>query len=167
MPSKAPARPEQSNEPLVNLASLPREDALERARVAGREILGHENALQAVSDALWMNWINVNMPVAVGQTDDEFGELVDAMGDQFFDGLAESVKRFAADTRTLDRISEFLIKESGLAWKIHNMLAFMEAALDDDTQGSLPIRCAVADLRVDQDRLATALMDLVWRASHA
>ncbi|MFM0724822.1 hypothetical protein PQQ53_14155 [Paraburkholderia strydomiana] len=166
MTAKASARPEQSQQPLINLAALPREDAIERARVAGREILADDAAVQAVADTLWMNWVNANVPVAVGQTDDEFGELVDVMGNKFFEGLNEGVKRFAEDTRTLARVDEFLCDESRFAWKIHNVLAFMRAALDEDPVDGLPVKCTVTDLNIDVEKLATSLMDLVHKARH-
>ncbi|CAB3782160.1 hypothetical protein [Paraburkholderia fynbosensis] len=161
------ARPEQSKQSLINIASLPREEAIECARDAGREILADSAAVQAVADTLWMNWVNVNVPVAVGQTDDEFGELVDVMGNKFFEGLTEGVKRFAEDTRTLARVDEFLCDESRFAWKIHNVLAFMRAALDEDPADGLPVKCTVTDLDIDVEKLATNLMDLVHKARHA
>jgi hypothetical protein len=150
----------------VNLASLPREEAIKCARVAGREIFGDAEAVQIIADTLWMNWININAPVAIGQTDDEFGELVDTMGNEFFDGLAEGVEHFAEDARTLARVDELLCDESRFAWKIHNVLAFMCAALDEDTTHSLPVKCTVTDLSVDSEKLAISLMDLVSVARH-
>ncbi|MEM5315550.1 hypothetical protein [Paraburkholderia sp. JHI869] len=122
MSSKVPARSEQEDStplgdaflptfpqiPLnghqpTNLASLPREEALGRARVAGHEILGDPNALQGVSEQLWLNWMTANIPVAVGQSDEEFGDLVDAMYDEFLEGLSEGVENFASN-RTAGRL---------------------------------------------------------------
>ncbi|NPT36226.1 hypothetical protein [Paraburkholderia xenovorans] len=41
---------------------------------------------------LWTDWINANMPVACGQSDDEFGALVDAMMEEFNIGMDESIE---------------------------------------------------------------------------
>jgi hypothetical protein len=157
-------RSEQSKQPLVNLASLPREEAIEHARAAGREILGSSEAIQSVADTLWMNWVNANAPVALGQTDEEFDKLIDAMGNEFFEGLTEGVGRFTQNMHALPKIEEFLCDESRLAWKIHNILAFMRVALDEDTTDGLPVKCTVTDLSIDMEKLATNLMDLAWRA---
>ncbi|PRX32231.1 hypothetical protein B0G75_104252 [Paraburkholderia sp. BL18I3N2] len=167
MSTRAPARSEQSKQQPINLSSLPREEAIERARVAGRQILADNDAVSTVAMDLWTGWMNANVPNACGQSEEEFGELVNSMMSDFLKGLTDGVKRFAADAHTLNRVGEFLSMESALAWKIRNVLAFMEAALDDDTQDSLPIRCTIADLSAEQGKLATNLMDLVWRASHA
>ncbi|MGQ7939156.1 hypothetical protein [Paraburkholderia sp. D1E] len=166
MTTNASARSEQSTQPPVNLASLPRDEALERARAAGRDILGDAEAVQAVADALWMNWVNVTTPVAIEQTDAEFGDLVDAMGDEFFKGLTGGVSQFASNARTLKRVENFLVDESSRGWRIYNVLAFMAEALPDDTTESLPTRCTVVELREDMKNLAADLMDLVWRARH-
>lgn len=156
----------------VNLASVPREEAIKRARIAGREILGNAEAIQAIADTLWMNWININAPVAVGQTDDQFGALVDDLSTEFFDGMSEGVVRFRSidvetnDNRTLERINDFLARDSRELWGIHNVLAFMVAALPDDTVDELPTRCTLIDLCKSTNSLATSLMDLVSKARH-
>lgn len=157
------ARPEQSKALPVNLASLPRDEAIERARAAGRAILGDRDAISAVFINLWTDWMNANIPKACGQSDDEFGELIGEMMDKFEVGVEEFI-RTAADVRTLNRIEELICRVSGQAWKIHNVLAFMAEALPDDTQENLPVRCTVADLRFDMNELATGLMDLVRNA---
>lgn len=172
MPTNVSARSEQSKQPAVNLASLPREEAMQRARVAGREILGDIHAIQGVSDTLWLNWINVNAPVAIGQTDAEFGELIEAMGEEFSQGLSEGVARFQAvqsDSsvhRTLERAEKLLVQKSHSAWKIYNIIAFMVEALPEDAADALPTRCTLADVRGDIEELATSLMDLIRGARH-
>ena len=61
----------------VNLAALPKDEALVLARVGGRTIFGDADAVSKVYEGLMTYWTNTNMPVAVGQSDDEFGELFD------------------------------------------------------------------------------------------
>ncbi len=160
------ARPEQIENTPVNLASLPLVEALERAHDAGRKILIDSDAIAAVSQDLWTNWMNANVPNACGQSEEEFGCLVNSAMDAFFQGLAEGVKRFAEDTRTIDRLEKYLGGYSRQAWKVYNVLAFMSDAIDDDRQGELPVRCTVVDLRLDMEKLAGDLMDLVWNARH-
>lgn len=162
---KSPAHPEQSKQQPINLASLPLEEAIERARVAGREILADSDAISAVFLNLWTDWMNANVPQSCGQSEEEFGDLVNSMMNEFEVGMNEFI-RAAANVRTLNRIEELILQASRKAWKVHNMLAFMADALPDDTQESLPVRCTTADLRFDMNELATDLMDLVWRARH-
>lgn len=160
------ARPEQTKNTPVNLASLPLDEALQRAYVAGEKILIDKDAIAAVSQDLWTNWMIANVPNACGQSDDEYGDLVNSMMNHFFHGLTEGVKRFAEDARTMERVERDLGDHSRWAWKVYNVLAFMSEAIDDDRQGELPVRCTVVDLRQDVEKLATDLMDLVWRARH-
>lgn len=160
------ARPEQIENTPVNLASLPLVEALERAHDAGRKILIDSDAIAAVSQDLWTNWMNANVPIACGQSEDEYGALINSMMNHFFHGLAEGVKRFAEDARTIERVEIDLCDHSRRAFKIYNVLAFMSEAIGDDKQGELPVRCTVVDLRQDVEKLATDLMDLAWNARH-
>ncbi|ASW00158.1 hypothetical protein [Paraburkholderia aromaticivorans] len=160
------ARPEQSKQQPINLASLPLDEALQRAYVAGEKILIDTDAIAAVSQDLWTNWMNANVPNACGQSEDEYGALLNLMMTHFFHGLTEGVKRIAEDARTMERVERDLSDHSRWAWKVYNVLAFMSEAIDDDRQGELPVRCTVVDLRQDVEKLATDLMDLVWRARH-
>lgn len=160
------ARREQSNQQPLNLASLPREEAIERAHAAGRAILADSDAISAVFMNLWTDWMNANVPQSCGQSEEEFGDLVNSMMDGFSNGLTEGVKHFAEDARTMERVERDLCDHSRWAWKVYNVLAFMSEAIDDDRQGELPVRCTVVDLRQDVEKLATDLMDLVWNARH-
>lgn len=67
----------------------------------------------------------------------------------------------------LERIDELLRAKSALAWKIHNTLAFMAEALNEDGTDELPVKCTIVDLRDDVDQLASDLMDLVGDARRA
>lgn len=165
MSTKATARPEQGKQPQINLASLPRDEALERARAAGRSILVDSDAVSAMFLDLWTNWMNANVPKACGQSEDEFGDLVNSMMSEFEIGINDFVSS-APDDRTLERIETFVQDDSRFAWKIYNVLAWMVEGLPDDAAGALPMRCTVVDLRQDVEKLATSLMDLVWRARH-
>ncbi|VVD29963.1 ubiquitin carboxyl-terminal hydrolase [Paraburkholderia dioscoreae] len=160
------ARPEQSKQQPVNLASLPLDEALQRAYVAGEKILIDSDAIAAVSQDLWTNWMNANVPNACGQSEDEYGALLNLMMNHFFHGLTEGVKRFAEDARTMERVERDLCDHSRWAWKVYNVLAFMSEAISDDRAGELPVRCTVVDLRLDVEKLATDLMDLVRNARH-
>src|SRR5262245_22971206 len=78
------------NKPL-NVAALPHGEALERAHVSGREIFLNDDSIQQVADAMWLNWVNVHMPIAVDQSDYEFDKLLEAMRGEFHKGLREAV----------------------------------------------------------------------------
>ncbi|MFM0013720.1 hypothetical protein [Paraburkholderia sediminicola] len=162
---KSAARPEQSKQLPLNLASLPRDEALERARVAGRGILVDDTAVSAVFLSLWTDWMNANIPNACGQSEGEFGDLVNSMMEMFEAGVNEFI-RAATFNPMLERVESLLADDSSRAWKIHNVLAFMVLALPDDTTESLPVRCTLVELREDMKNLAANLMDLVWRARH-
>ena len=73
----------------------------------------------------------------------------------------------ATDDVVLQRLEKLISDKSSLAWKLHNVLAFMVEALDEDKPGELPVRNTLIDLRCDMDDLATSLQDLVWTARNA
>ncbi|PTB24476.1 hypothetical protein C9I56_33465 [Paraburkholderia caribensis] len=66
----------------------------------------------------------------------------------------------------LERLQKIVGALSVSAWKIHNVLAFMVAALADDDEGQLPIRSTLILMKQDVDALATSLMDADLRARH-
>lgn len=173
VPGESSAQLNEEVKTPVNLASLPRKEALKRARIAGRQILGDGDALQPVADTIWIEWLNANAPIAVGQSDDEFGELIDAMGNEFFAGMAEGNEQFQAISQPQDsdrapsRADGFLVKETALAWKLHNVLTFMVEAVPSDEPDGLPVQCMLADLRKDMDQLATSLQGLAHRTRYA
>ncbi|KWA12650.1 hypothetical protein WL26_14690 [Burkholderia cepacia] len=72
----------------------------------------------------------------------------------------------AADDVVLLRLEKLISDKSNFAWKLHNVLAFMVEALDDDKPGTLPVRCTLSDLQCDMDELATSLQDIVATARH-
>jgi hypothetical protein len=162
--SKNPsARPEQSKQSPVNLASLRREEAIERAHVAGRGILVDNTAVSTVFLSLWTDWMNANIPKACGQSDDDFGELVSAVMDAFETGFYKFVGSASIDP-VLERIESLLQEHSSRAWRVHNTLAFMVVALPDDESAGLPVRCTLVELREDMEKLAASLMDLTHEA---
>jgi hypothetical protein len=77
----------------VNLASLPKEEALQRARAAGSSIFGDEAAISAVYADMLKHWIDANMPCAVGQTDEEFIELLLEVEKEFEAGVDKAIER--------------------------------------------------------------------------
>lgn len=76
--------------PFVNLASLPRVEALRLARAAGATIFADREAMQASFLQLRFEWIGRNCPDAVGQSDDEFNELTEALADEFAEGFDQA-----------------------------------------------------------------------------
>jgi len=76
----------------TNLASLPKHIALATARAAGRSILADEKAIEPVVLDLWTSWMNANIPRACGQSDEEFGKLVEAAMAEFHLGVDEFVE---------------------------------------------------------------------------
>jgi hypothetical protein len=163
---KSAARSEQNMQPPVNLASLPRDEALERARAAGSAILVDSDAVSAVFRDLWTNWMNTNIPNACGQSEDEFGDLVNSMMSEFETGMNAFVCSATDAERTLERVGVAIQDDSRFAWKIYNVLAWMVEGLPDDAAGALPVRCTAINLRQDVEKLATSLMDLVHEARH-
>ncbi|MFL9987225.1 hypothetical protein [Paraburkholderia sediminicola] len=154
---------------IVNLASLPKDDALALARAGGRGIFGDINAVTHVYSELMSHWIGGNLPKAVGQSDDEFGELVCQIEKEFNAGVDEAVSAARADgkaRKVVERIDDLVTDQSVLAFKLQGLLQFMVEALPDDKQGALPVRCTLVHLRDDMEQLAEKLMDLVQEAEN-
>jgi hypothetical protein len=76
----------------INLAALPKHEALDRARAAGRGVLADRKAVSAVCLTLWTDWMAANIPHACGQSNDEFGDLLSAMMDEFDFGIDEFIE---------------------------------------------------------------------------
>lgn len=150
----------------INLASLPREDAIRFARMAGGAFLEDSEALREAFREIGEEWLNVNMPIADGQTDEEFSELGDALEAEFARALSAGLQKSRQPRwdvnrdPSLKRAGDELAKESAFAWKIYNTLVFMVQALPTDTADGLPVQCTLADMRCDMDKLATSLMNL-------
>lgn len=85
----------------VNLASLPLAEAMTRARLAGRKILGDKEALSSFRDDLSSRWVDTNLPISCGQSDDEFLAFSEQCTKEFEAGLDEAVSdaRNAATAR--------------------------------------------------------------------
>ncbi|MDR7006065.1 hypothetical protein [Paraburkholderia strydomiana] len=152
-------RLEKNDPPLVNLASIPRDEAMRRAHAAGRTILLDSAAVAEVLPSLWTGWMNANVPTACGQSEDEFGVLVDSMMGQFEAGVGEFLASPSGDS-TRERLANLLAQKFRLAWKIFNVVAFMVEALPDDAAGALPTRCTLVDVRDETEQLAVSLRDL-------
>jgi len=153
MQLKASDRSEKTEQPFVNLASLLHNIAID------------SSAVSAVFPDLWANWMNSNVPNACGQSEDEFGELVNSMMGEFEAGVNESIESKFGDPLTM-QIEHFLSLSSSRAWRIYTMLAFMVRALPEDRADAMPIHCTLVALRNDIENLAQCLMDLEWRARH-
>lgn len=153
----------------VNLASLPKDDALARARIAGRSIFGDVNTVTHVYHDLMSYWIGRNLPQAVGQSDDEFGDLVEEVEKEFNAGVDEAVvaaQKGEKSPALLERVDQLATGDCVLAWKIYNVVAFMIEALPDDGRDDLPVKCTLIDLHGDLHRLGERLMDFVHRVKH-
>lgn len=55
--------------------------------------------------------------------------------------------------------SDALMRFSSRAWAIHNVLAFMAASVDTDTEDGLPVQCTLIEMREALSSLATDLAD--------
>lgn len=73
----------------------------------------------------------------------------------------------ATDDVVLQRLDKLIGEKSALAWKMHNLLAFMVEALPDDEGDALPVQCTLIDLRNDMEQLATSLQDSMHHARYA
>lgn len=150
----------------INLASLQKKEALQHARIAGQSFLDDSEALQPFIGEMAMKWVDANMPIADGQTDDQFSELGDALEAEFSRALSAGLQKsrahpgYANSDPLLKRLDKLLGEKARAAWKLHNVLAFMVNALPEDTPDGLPTRCTVIDLRRDMDHLASSLSDL-------
>lgn len=112
----------------VNLASLPKGDALALARAGGRTIFGDEDAVSHAYSALMEYWIGRSLPVAVGQDDDEFGDLVDQVEGEFRAGFDEAMNAACASNKSraiLDRIDMLATENCMLAWRLQSLVALM------------------------------------------
>lgn len=67
----------------------------------------------------------------------------------------------ASDDVVLQRLCQLVGEKSALAWKPHNVLAFIVEALPDDTADGLPVQNTPIDIRCDTEELATSLQDAV------
>jgi hypothetical protein len=168
--TRKPAKARKAQIP-INLASLPREEALRCARIAGRAFLDDPEALQAVIDEIAMKWVDDNMSSADGQADGEFANLGDALEAEFSGALLAGLQKpqahpgdMSSSDPLLERLDKLLGQKSVLAWKLHNVLAFMVEALPTDTEDGLPTQCMLVELRCDMDQLASGLQDLMWSA---
>lgn len=163
----------------LNLASLPREEALRRARIAGRAFLEDSEALREGFREIGEEWLNANMPIADGQTDDEFGELGDALEAEFTRALLSGLQASRAHSgndvsfkfpeSASNRVDTLLNAEAVSAWKIHDTLAFMIEALPADKPGGLPLQCLLMHLHTDMNKLASnlgSLGDLISEVRH-
>jgi hypothetical protein len=156
------------NEP-INLASLPKPDALALARAGGRAILADEDAVSHVYTDLMSYWLGRNLPKAIGQSDDEFGDLVNEVEKEFSAGVDEVVKAAREDEKrkqVIERIDDLLTDQTAIAFKMQGLLQFMVEALPDDGRDELPVKCTLMHLRDDMMQLAEKLADLVCEAEH-
>ena len=153
----------------VNLASLPKDDALALARAGGRAIFSDDDAVSHVYSGLMSHWIGINLPKAVGQSDDEFGDLVEQVEKEFNAGVDEAVSAAREDEKrkqVIERIDDLLTDQTALAFKMQGLLQFMVEALPDDGRDELPVKCTLTHLRDDMMQLAEKLADLVCEAEH-
>jgi hypothetical protein len=153
----------------VNLASLQKDKALVLARAGGRAIFGDMKAVTHVYNDLMHYWVGANLPQAVGQSDDEFGDLVEEVEKEFNAGVDEAVAAAGEDGKSravIGRIDGLVTDQTVLAFKMQGLLQFMVEALPDDGQDDLPVKCALTHLRDDMLQLAEKLMDLVHEAEH-
>jgi hypothetical protein len=153
----------------VNLASLPKDDALALARAGGRAIFGDMDAVTHIYTELMQYWIGRNIPQAVGQSDDDFGDLVSEVEEAFNSGVDEAVSAAHAGSKSqtiLDRVDTLLTDQSVLAFKHQGLVAFMVEALPDDVRDELPVKFTLTHLRDDMMQLAEKLADLVFEAKY-
>jgi hypothetical protein len=77
----------------TTLAVLPLEDAKVAARAAGRGIMTNARVLAHVAQGLYERWLDEAMPIsAPDQSDDEFGNYVEALLKPFSEGLQEGAR---------------------------------------------------------------------------
>ncbi|SIT47127.1 hypothetical protein BN2475_710072 [Paraburkholderia ribeironis] len=57
-------------------------------------------------EPLWIYWINANVRIVCGQTDDEFDQLVDAFMDEFYLGVDEFVRSVQGPHNSLARTTQ-------------------------------------------------------------
>src|SRR5262249_37589921 len=128
----------------INIASLPRAEALARARSGGRWILGDRNVMLLAMFDLYRRWADANMPKACGQSDDEFSELQDQCMEQWEEGIEEAIELVGAPVS--DEAKE-------TAGQLSALLMLMSAEFDGVR--NLP----------DQDKLSliTLARDLAWK----
>ncbi|GLU32557.1 hypothetical protein WKR88_17905 [Trinickia caryophylli] len=148
---------------LVNLASLPKEEAIAQVFNLARDVFRQKDVFDEVWEETRSAFINKHLPKACGQSDEEFGELTEAACDAFDAGFEKAFSD-VQPAATLDRVSDMLNDESAAAWQVFNVLAFMVEAVADDTPDGLPIRCTLVNLREQVEKLATNLMGLVHNA---
>jgi hypothetical protein len=84
----------------VNLASLPKDEALVLARAGGRSIFGDIKAVTHIYSDLMSYWIGRSLPKAVGQSDEEFGDLVEEVEKEFNAGVDEAVGAASEDGKS-------------------------------------------------------------------
>ncbi|MFB9123314.1 hypothetical protein E2553_00145 [Paraburkholderia dipogonis] len=153
----------------VNLASLPKDQALALARAGGRTILGDIDAVAAVYPELLKSWTARNIPNAICQSDEEFDGLLQEIENEFNGGVDEAVAAAHSAEKSraiIERIDKLLTDQTAIAFKLQGLVAFMVAALPDDGRGELPVKCTLMHLQVDMMDLAERLMDIVSEAEN-
>ncbi|WNC88821.1 hypothetical protein RI103_14050 [Paraburkholderia sp. FT54] len=153
----------------VNLASLPKDEALVLSRVDGRAIFGDVDAVTHVYSELMSHWLSKRMPRAVGQSDEEFGDLVEEVEKEFNAGVDEAVSAVREDGKSrevIKRIDDLVTARSMFAFRIQAVVAFMVEALPDDAADQLPVKFTLTGLRDDLHQLGENLLDLVHEAEH-
>jgi hypothetical protein len=115
---------------IKNLAALPRHEAIAAARNAGRGVLTDGDAVSSAFMTLWIEWMNANIPNACGQTDDEFGDLIDDMMKEFETGISEFVDSAASAAATPAPIDGELAAEGALL--LVNAIKWLNDEAQDD-----------------------------------
>jgi hypothetical protein len=146
----------------LNVASLPKHEALSLARDAGRGVLADSEAVSSVCLPLWIHWMNANIPTACGQSDDEFGELIAAMMEQFEFGVDEFVESASSaheEPAAPSPLEGELAAEGALL--LVNAIKWMNNAAQDDSgiaafQTILDVALPELDSRIEKARWAVS-----------
>lgn len=107
----------------VNLASLPREEMLSAARDSARSVFADEDVISAIVLDLRTAWINKNLPRACGQTDEEFGVLVDLACEEFDAGIDEAIA--AAKASATPPAAPRAVDKDRLLGSVHELTAMI------------------------------------------
>ena len=105
----------------INLASLPREQMLLAARFAARSVFADEEVISAVAPDLREAWFAKHMPRACGQTDEEFGKLVELVCDEFDVGINDAIAM--AKTSATTQPATRAVETEGVLPQVHELTA--------------------------------------------
>jgi hypothetical protein len=112
-------------------ASITHEAAMQRAREAGSMALRDPEALRAALSRMALDWLNINFPIAVDMSDEEFAELIDAAEAEFLNSAFEAANLVVrADRSSRHKVTATDVSGAGSEFDVTDLAASLEDAAE-------------------------------------